>query len=157
MIATDDIRYLGEEGADDDDDDDTPDLPLQGPPEMKIPKSMQHLDLSQYRLLNEMLKGASDDREGWREGFMFGAVHEGTPTDPKQPSCCAYALTGLPSPCLGSLPRNEIFDELKQDVNKEVKQRRDLSFPVAETVTQRNFLYLSSIGCMFWSCVARFR
>ena len=106
---------------------------------MKIPKSMQHLDLSEFRLLNEMLKEGCDDSEkGWSEGFVFGAVHDGIPTDPTQPSCCAYARSGLPQPCLGSLPRNEIFDELNQDANKEVKQRRDLSFPVAETVTQRN-------------------
>ena len=104
---------------------------------------MQHLDLTQFRLLNEMLKeGREDTEKGWSEGFVFGAVHDGVPTDPTQPSCCAYARSGLPQPNLGSFPRKEIVDELNQDANKEVKQRRDLSFPVAETVTQRNLLYL---------------
>lgn len=106
---------------------------------MKLPQSLANLDLSKFLLLRDVLdllaEPGNHDDDPDKGGMFFGAVHEGPPNNPSQPTSIAYALGCLPSPELGSIPRDEIFEELKNDPNKEVKQRRDFSFPDAVAAT----------------------
>ena len=102
-----------------------------------IPSSMSNLDLTKYILLKKLLENAvpGKDDVGRDTRFIHGAVHQGLPTDPKLPSGVAYIQGSLPSPELGSIPRDEIYDELRNNPSKEAKQRRDFGIPDADTVS----------------------
>ena len=112
---------------------------MSGKQDTKLPQSLEHLDLSKFSLLRDVLgllaEPGNRDDDPDKGGMFFGAVYEGAPNNPSQPTSVAYALGCLPSPELGSIPRDEIFEELNNDANKEVKQRRDFSFPDAVAAT----------------------
>lgn len=102
-----------------------------------IPVSMANLDLDKYCLLRKLLDNlmvGNQDQDARNLRFMHGALHEGFPTDPKQPSSCSYIEGSLPSPNLGNIPRDEIYEESKNDPNREAKQRRDFGIPDCDTV-----------------------
>lgn len=98
---------------------------------------MANLDLDKYCLLRKLLDNlmvGNQDQDARNLRFMHGALHEGFPTDPKQPSSCSYIEGSLPSPNLGNIPRDEIYEESKNDPNREAKQRRDFGIPDCDTV-----------------------
>lgn len=116
---------------------------------------MAHLDLSKYRLLNDTLRemmSESKKSHAYRNGqlhFSLGAICEGPPVDANQPSSCAYFMSGLPTPELGTIPRNEMVEELKNDDQKEIKQRRDFGFVDGKTVARFKLpkFFVSLAGC----------
>lgn len=117
-----------------------------------IPISMANLDLDKYCLLRKLLDNlmVGNQDQGVRNSrFMHGALHEGFPTDPKQPSSCSYIEGSLPSPNLGNIPRDEIYEELKKDPNREAKQRRDLGIPDGDTVPFVMFNVQYYCTCLF--------
>lgn len=98
---------------------------------------MANLDLDKYCLLRKLLDNlmvGNQDQDARNLRFMHGALHEGFPTDPKQPSSCSYIEGSLPSPNLGNIPRDEIYEELKNDPNREAKQRQNFGIPDGDTV-----------------------
>ena len=98
---------------------------------VKPPESMVHLDLSKYSLLKDLIHLTTTSSKK----LVFGAVCLGEPASPHEPSSCSYLLENLKTPELGGIPRDEIFAELKNDITKEAKQRRDYGFPDGETAT----------------------
>ena len=100
---------------------------------VKPPDSMAHLDFEKYQLLKDLIRLTSTSKK-----LVFGAVYEGEPVSPDEPSSCSYLLENLKTPELGGIPRDEIYAELKNDITKEAKQRRDYGFPDGETATLSN-------------------
>lgn len=108
--------------------------PLSDGDALPIPESMSHLH--NRRLVQEVLEYLSSPQFQVRDGasVAFGGVVHELPYDPSQPTSCAYVLFDLPTPDLGSIPRDEIFEELRAEPAREAKQRRDFGFPDGRTV-----------------------
>ena len=125
------------DGADADDDE----IPIQDGEKssvVQVPKNMKHLP-THLPVLAKFVRSYVDDQNTLAPGqdasdlrTFFGAVYDGCPANPAKPTTCAYRVADLPKPNLGTLPRDEIFNELKADRLKLVKQRRDVALPNAQ-------------------------
>ena len=98
------------------------------------PPSMDNIDLEEFQLLRNILWGLHQAADPSQTAIFGDAMIHGLPSDASKPTTCGYLQQSLPSPCLGNLPRDNIFQELRDDMLKEVKQRRDLGLPSAEIV-----------------------
>ena len=92
-------------------------------------------DHQMIHLFAKKYKG-SGQRRGER-AWPCGGVHQGRPSDPSKSTPCAYRQCDLPMPDLGALPRDDVFEELRSDPMRLVKQRRDAGFPKPDVVSWR--------------------
>ena len=98
-----------------------------------LPSFLQNLP-SEYPLMKSFLESFLLTPENLGTGhYESGSVVVGHgPSNAGKPTTCAYCIRDLPAPNLGALPRPEIEDELRDDILREVRQRRDFDFPCGE-------------------------
>ena len=103
---------------------------------LKVPQGMKHLP-TQLPVVARFIRRYVQSGEDDRSAAVYGAIYDGFPANPGKPTTCAYWTSKLPTPDLGTLPRDEIRQELAEDNQKLVKQRRDVSFPGAAAAGQQ--------------------
>lgn len=102
----------------------------------ELDEIFKHLPIDQHMLLKEIKMDISKIGKDTETGYMIGAVLEGLPENPAKATTCAYIVRHLPDPDLGDIPRDEIYQELKDNPVKLARQRRDVGLLDGDTASQ---------------------